>query len=307
MKKAILCFSDEGRAAASLVAKLKDIPGETALWALGGLDGFAPEDTGADMVFEIGFANSAALLEPVSCARAILALFGGEVPDVISAISSPRGDALIAQFSLLTDAACLAGASALLLKNGGLVAQKRVYAGNLLADFAVQAPPLAVSLLPGGDTLEKSAPVCRTLKTDATLPNWLTDLEFHETEKANSLAEARIVVAAGRGAGNRDNLKRLDTLTGVLGGVLGGTRPVICDGRLPPERQLGLSGTCASPELCLVFGASGAAAFRAGIDGSKIIVAVNKDPDAPIFESSDFGVVSDSAAFASALTDALQK
>ena len=306
MKKLVICFSDELRAASDLVARADKLPGETVLWVPGGLGAYPPSDTGAGRIVEIKAANEAVLAEPFACAQALFALFNAELPELILMPSSPRGDALAAQLSLLLGGACVTAAAALFSEDGAFIVRRSVFAGNIEADFAVRAPLLCLSLLPGGESAAKSeAPEISTLYADAALPDWLTDFETVKEEKAGSLTEAKLVVAAGRGAGNKAKLEKLAALAETLGGTLGGSRPLVCEGKLPPERQLGLSGARVTPELCLVFGASGAAAFRAGIDGSKKIVAVNRDPDAPIFESCDVGVVADCGEFAAALSDAL--
>lgn len=309
MRKAVICFSDEVNAAARLAARAKTLPGKTELWVLGGLGGFPAENTGADKIIEIEAAHKAVFAEPYACAQAIFALFGGETPDVLITPAGLRGDELAAQLALLTGGACMTAASELLGVDGGLAVRRSVYAGNLAADFSVQALPLAVSLLPGGEACNESAaaPERVTLVTEMNLPVWLTDAEYRETERTCSLSDAKVVVAAGRGAGGAAGIEKLNKLAKTLGGILGGSRPVICEGKLPPDRQLGLSGSRAAPELCLVFGASGAAAFRAGIESSRKIVAVNRDPQALIFEDCELGVVADCAEFADALAACLER
>ncbi len=307
MKKIVVCFSDELHRAASLVSRADALPGETVLWIPGGLDGFPAAKTGAKKIVEVPFENQAALSEPCVCAKALFELFD-ETPDLVLTASSPRGDALAAQLSLLLGGACVTAAKALLWEDGVPVVRRAVFAGNLEADFAADALPLCVSLLPGGtDAAPADAPEITSRISRAALPDWLADVETVQTEAPDALTDAKTVVAAGRGAGNRQKLETLAALADALGGVLGGTRPVVCDGKLPPERQLGISGRSVSPALCLVFGASGSAAFRAGIDGSRKLVAVNRDPAAPIFSACDLGVVADSDEFARALLAALQK
>ncbi|MGI5979355.1 MAG: electron transfer flavoprotein subunit alpha/FixB family protein [Oscillospiraceae bacterium] len=307
MKKIIVCFPDELRSAAGLVARANALPGETLLWVPGGLGAFPPAQTGAEQIVEISFTNQTVLNEPGVCASALFELFD-ETPDVALTAASPRGDALAAQLSLLLGGACVTAAKALFTESGTLVVRRAVYAGNLDADFAVDTFPLCISLLPGGeDAAPVKAPKVTAIRSGAALPDWLTDIEDVQAEKPDALSRARVVVAAGRGAGNKAKLETLAALADMLGGILGGSRPLICDGKLPPERQLGISGTQVSPDLCLVFGASGAAAFRAGVDGSKKLIAINRDPDAAIFSGCDIGVVADSAEFADALIDALQK
>lgn len=308
MKKLLVCFPDELRCASALVARADSLPGKTALWVPGGLGSFPAEQTGAEKLVELKSEDDALFSDPLVCAPALAGLFGLDgTPDLVLTLSSPRGDALARQLALILGAACVSAASALWLEGETLAVRRSVYAGNLEADFAVNAPRLCCSLLPGGeDAAPVPSPEVSTRSVSLAPPDFLTEIELVPAAEPDALADARCVVAAGRGAGGRAKLEALAALADTLGGVLGGTRPVICDGKLPPERQLGLSGTRVSPELCLVFGASGAAAFRAGVSESKKIVAVNRDPDAPIFSDCDFGVLADSAEFAAALSNALR-
>jgi len=308
MKKALICYSDELRMAAGLISCLRAVPGKTELWVLGGLGAFPAEDTGADQIVEVAATDETIFAEPFVCAQAIFELFSTEIPELLVTVSNLRGDELAAQLSVLTGGCCVLAAKALSCDNGGFVVQKSVFAGNLAADFVAKGLPLTVSLLPNGEKGKGNAiPERRVLTTDAALPDWLSDAEYRDAERTNSLSDAKLIIAAGRGAGNKAKLQKLSALSETLGGVLGGTRPVICEGKLPPDRQLGLSGSRVNPELCLVFGASGSAAFFAGIEGSGKIVAVNRDPQAPIFENCDLGVVADSAEFAEALTACLEQ
>lgn len=105
--------------------------------------------------------------------------------------------------------------------------------------------------------------------------------------------EAEVIVGVGRGIGGRENLKLAEELAQALGGVVAGSRPVVDAGWLPRTRQIGLSGKRVQPRLYIALGISGAFQHIAGIRGAGFIVAVNRDPEAPIFRAADVGIVGD--------------
>ena len=107
------------------------------------------------------------------------------------------------------------------------------------------------------------------------------------------LRSAQVLLAAGRGVGSREGTVLLEELAAAMGGQLGGTRPVVLDGWLPMERMIGASAAMLRPKLCLVMGASGAAPFAVGVEKSDLLVGVNTDPEALLFQYCDVGLVAD--------------
>jgi electron transfer flavoprotein alpha subunit len=119
------------------------------------------------------------------------------------------------------------------------------------------------------------------------------------------LTKAAIIVAAGRGVGGADKMAPIESLARALGAEIGASRPVIDNGWLPRDRQIGSSGQTVAPKLYIAAGISGAIQHLVGMKGSTVIVAINKDPGAPIFTIADYGIVGDLHEVLPALTEAV--
>lgn len=137
---------------------------------------------------------------------------------------------------------------------------------------------------------EEDAPEAVTLPSDPLNP---INQNLVPQHVSSSLTESRLVIAAGRGLGNRDGAEEAAALAKQLGAAFGVSRPVVMNAWRPMEELLGVSGSMIHPELCIVLGASGSPAFCAGIAGSGTIIAVNRDPDAPIMKKSDVCICGD--------------
>jgi electron transfer flavoprotein alpha subunit len=130
---------------------------------------------------------------------------------------------------------------------------------------------------------------------------------FRESQRAVDLTAADIIVSVGRGIKEADNIPVVQKLAEALGAELAASRPICDNGWLPMERQVGSSGQTVSPKLYLAVGISGAIQHLVGMKGSKIIVAINKDPEAPIFEVADYGIVGDLFQIVPALVEEIKK
>jgi electron transfer flavoprotein alpha subunit len=130
---------------------------------------------------------------------------------------------------------------------------------------------------------------------------------FREAQRAVDLTSAEIIVSVGRGIKEKENLLIVEELAQALGAELAASRPICDSGWLPMERQVGSSGQTVSPKVYIAIGISGAIQHLVGMKGSRTIVAINKDPEAPIFEVADYGVVGDLFEVVPALTEAIKK
>ncbi len=130
---------------------------------------------------------------------------------------------------------------------------------------------------------------------------------FRESARAVDLTSADIIVSVGRGIKEKDNIGIVEELAKAMGGELAASRPICDSGWLPMERQVGSSGQTVSPKVYLAVGISGAIQHLVGMKGSKTIVAINKDSNAPIFEVADYGIVGDLFEVVPALTEEVKK
>ena len=184
-------------------------------------------------------------------------------------------------------------------ENGELIFTRQLFQGKINADFSFAGdPPYLASLQAGSfrsDQVvsgERLAPIEVEKVAIAAEKVRTKPLEkFQEAKRTVDLAQAEIIVAVGRGIKAQETLSLIHKLADALGAEIGGSRPVCDSGWLPMERQIGSSGQTVAPKLYLALGISGAIQHVVGMKGSRTVVAINKDPHAPIFEVADFGIV----------------
>ncbi|MEA4893851.1 MAG: electron transfer flavoprotein subunit alpha/FixB family protein [Oscillospiraceae bacterium] len=307
MRFVIVCFSDELSASNSLLRQITaENDGDSAeLWVLGGISDI--KEAGKlnfRNITEIIPTSQEHLRYPDSCADAVYECLSAGPADVIIFPSGVRGNDLAARVAVLTGAACALGAAGLCREGGGVIIKKTVYSGNLRASLLFERLPLVLSMEPAADDIgtdSAGTPELIRFEAKTEQPAWLSDFEFESAETGDLLKKAELVIVAGRGVGKAENFWKLEELAEAMGGVLGGTRPAVYDGRLPRERMIGSSAAVLSPRCCVVFGASGAKPFLTGVDKSGLLIAVNRDPNALIFECCDVGVVADCNEFAEEL------
>jgi len=198
-------------------------------------------------------------------------------------------------------------------EGGALVLVRQLFQGKVNSDvkFVSPAPHFASlqagayradQVAEGSAAIEKFTPEI-SVKDVRTKP-----LErFRESARAVDLTAAELIVAVGRGIKEADNISLIQDLANAMGAELAASRPICDAGWLPMERQVGSSGQTVGPKMYMAIGISGAIQHLVGMKGSRVIVAINKDPNAPIFEVADYGIVGDLFQVVPELIEAFKK
>lgn len=232
----------------------------------------------------------------------------GSPPDLILLGATPAGRDLGARLAAKLGWAYLSECAELGVDGGTLVATRAMYAGKVRAN--VSAPlPAVVTVRAGIAAAADGAPPA-PVAVEVGAEEGLEFVRFEETKASGTrvpLGEARVVVSAGRGLRGPENWKIVEDLADVLGAAIGASRAVTDAGWRPNEEQVGQTGKTVTPDLYIALGISGAIQHLAGMSSSKVIVAVNKDPDADLLKIADYAVVADLFEFVPAFTEELRK
>ena len=185
-----------------------------------------------------------------------------------------------------------------------------MFQGKLQADVAVEGPHIATFQIGAyrADAMKAGTAPSRTasIAIDASKIRQKPEAPFKEAKQAVDLSQAERIVAVGRGIKGQEHLALAQQLAAAMGAELAASRPICDAGWLPMDRQIGSSGQTVAPKLYVALGISGAIQHLVGMKGSRTIVAVNKDPEAPIFEIADYGIVGDLFEIVPAMIAALQ-
>lgn len=199
------------------------------------------------------------------------------------------------------------------VEDGKPVLVRQLFQGKMNVDVRFTGePPHFASVQAGAyradHAVDGSAPVERFTPELSASDIRVRPLElFRESQRAVDLTAAEIIVSVGRGIREAENIPLVRQLAEVLGAELAASRPICDNGWLPMERQVGSSGQTVAPKLYLAVGISGAIQHLVGMKGSKTVVAINKDPEAPIFEVADYGIVGDLFQVVPALVEEIRK
>jgi electron transfer flavoprotein alpha subunit len=224
-----------------------------------------------------------------------------------------RGRELGPALAVELDTGCIADCTALELEDGQLVATRPIYAGKLLSKCVIpeRRPQIFTTRVRAFPKPEpdpsRSGQVTQVEPVLAEDEISCKVAGFQEAEGGVSLADAGIIVSGGRGVGGPEGFEPVRELAQVLGAALGASRAAVDAGWIPYEHQVGQTGKTVSPDLYVAAGISGAIQHQAGMRTSKVIVAINKDPEAPIFKLAHYGIVGDLFKVVPALAAALKE
>jgi len=294
IKKASLeALSEAGRIAAELKT------GSAAVLLGTGLEGFAPElhSCGAAKVYLL----EGARLDRYSTqdyAAALAGLVKKLGPTAVFFSATAMGKDLAPRLAARLGVGLASDCTRVAARDGRLEFTRPIFAGKALLTFRLTSSPQVVSLRPNVFPLSSGTAAGEIIKESFEIPDSASRAEVTEILKESGaeidVSEADVVISGGRGMKGPENFDLLREVAALMPrSAVGASRSAVDSGWIGHQHQVGQTGKTISPNLYMAFGISGAIQHLAGMSSSKVIVAVNKDPDAPIFKVADFGVVGD--------------
>lgn len=295
IKKASLETLSEGKRLAD------EMNMETAAVFVGSaLDGLASEafSFGAGKVYILD--NSLlSQYSPSGYTEALFSLTEEIKPKILLMAATAMGRDLAPRLAAKLDVSLASDCTQVKVNNGELEVVRPLFAGKALASFRFKSSPVMATLRPNVFPLaEKTEGTGETIKKEVDVGDDKVKDRVAEVVRAEGneldISEAEIIISGGRGMKGPENFDMLRELSGILpNAAVGASRAAVDAEWIDHQNQVGQTGKTVSPDLYMAFGISGAIQHLAGMTSSKFIVAVNKDPDAPIFKIADFGVIGD--------------
>lgn len=264
---------------------------------------------GAERVYTVE-SPELAVFRPGPFVDAAVAAIHAADPAAILCSGSPDGRDVAAGCAARLDLGLLVDVTALEAQDGRIVSSHPCFGGSVIVEKEATTTPMVATVRSNVFSREEAAAEAEVIALPVEFGPSSALAKVIEVVCENagiiSLEEASIVVAGGRGVGSAENFALIETLANELGAAIAASRAVVDAGWKHHQYQVGQTGKTVSPKLYIACGIAGSIQHRAGMQTSDCIVAINKDPDAPIFSFADFGVVGDLLTVVPALTEAIR-
>ncbi len=262
---------------------------------------------GADKVLQVK-ADALARFDSQVYSAAIAAVAEAQGAKVLILSHSSTGKSLSGRLAVRLQAGSVSGVNGLPTTDQGFRVRKGVFSGKAFAEYEIRTPIKVLTLMGNSIPPEKlGSPVAvESLALELESPR-VEVKEVDRVEGTVPLPEAELVVSAGRGMKGPENWGIIEELADVLGATTACSRPVADVGWRPHHEHVGQTGIAIRPNLYIAAGISGAIQHLAGVNSSKVIVVINKDPEAPFFKAADYGVVGDLFEVVPKLTEAIKE
>lgn len=302
-------LSDASRELLAKAQEIADMGGDTVSVVVLGEDSRDSVKTALAKEAIVIVGPGVAAYHPETYERAIVHLLDEIQPSLVLMGNTTMGMDLGAAIAARREVPMVAYCTGLDMDGETLVATSQVYGGKLSSEIEVPKTGTVVTVIPGSWSQNQSSGSPDIRDLEAPQPNRLELVKVIEAEVGQDvdITKADILVSVGRGIEDPDNLELADQLAEALHGVVSCSRPVVDAGWLPRSRQVGKSGQTVKPKVYLALGISGAPEHLQGMKDAELIIAVNNDERAPIFEVAQYGATADMLDLMPALTEKLQE
>jgi len=310
----VFCETNDGKAKSSareLLGKAKELcdGGDVDAVVIGGVNAEQLAEWGADNVITIA-GDGLEGFNPVAGASAVHQVVDDRNPDVVLASASSLGKDLLPRVAALAECSVASDCTDLVEGDDGIEAVRPFYSGKCFANVALECDPKFFSVRPNSfiiDEIEAGDGDVEEFDADVDDGGYeLLSVESSGDDKIE-LTEATRIIAGGRALKSAENFAIFDEAASLMGAAVGASRAAVDAGYTPHSTQVGQTGKVVNPNLYIAAGISGAIQHLAGMRTSKVIVAINKDADAPIFQHSTYGIVGDLFEVMPMLTEELRE
>lgn len=248
------------------------------------------------------------LAEPAT--DALASLYKQAAPDLVLFGFTSDSREVAGRLAARIGIGIISNAADVVAKDGGYVAQVAYFGGAKVASMRANSKPAIVLIRPKSFEASESGGTAEVRPLEISIGDGSKRAHIAErvveASERVKLEDAKVVVGGGRGMGGPENFPLLDSLANALGGAVGASRAVVDAGWVPYSMQIGQTGKSVRPGVYIAVGISGAMQHTVGMKGSKVIIAINKDAEAPIMKMADLGVVGDALKIVPALTAAVK-